>query len=189
MQATKDNFLSDIEGQAGAGMIRDRTITVDGVTRPAIVVVENDKPSVTARQQNDAFYLEWGAARVALRPAISTLMAMTCTVSYSSAGTDANGGLSPGRMSGAMEAELLGLCTPAVTEKNDYASGSPVDLGSSIFWSQPTFSPTKAEPSCVAREASITVYFYPAANSLAVRTSTSCVVGATRITPGLSSCR
>ncbi len=46
MQATKDSFyltLRDRLAQADPG----RTITVDGITRPAIVVVENDKPSVT----------------------------------------------------------------------------------------------------------------------------------------------
>ena len=161
MQATKDTFYLTLRDRLALADPA-RTITVDGVTRPAIVVVENDKPSVTARQQ-DAFYLEWGAARV-VRPAISTLMAMTCTVWYSSAGTEANGGFDRGRMLGGLEAELLGLCTPAVTEKNDYTSGSPVALGSNIFWNQPTFAPTKAEPRCVAREASVTVYFYPEVN-------------------------
>jgi hypothetical protein len=163
MQATKDSFyltLRDRLAETDPG----RTITVDGITRPAIVVVENDKPSVTARQ-HDAFYLEWGAAR-AVRAAISTLMAMTCAVSYSSAGTEANGGLDRGRMLGGLEAELLGLCVPAMTQKNDYTSGNPVYLGSNIFWGQPMFGRAKAEPGCVAREASITVYFYPEVNQL-----------------------
>ena len=158
MQATKGSFyltLRDRLVQADPG----RTITVDGITRPAIVVVENDKPSVTARQ-HDAFYLEWGEAR-AVRPAISTLMAMTCSVSYASAGTEQNGGLDRGRVLGGLESELLGLCSPAVTRKNDYTSGNPVDLGSNIFWSQPVFRAAKADTGCVAREASITVYFYP----------------------------
>lgn len=161
MQATKDSFyltLRDRLVRADPG----RTITVDGTTRPAIVVVENDKPSATARQQ-DAFYVEWGAAR-AVRPAISGLMAMTCTVSYSSAGSEQNGGLDRGRMVGGLEAELLGLCSPALAQKYDYTSGSPLYLGSNIFWSQPTFAPAKAGPGCVGREASITVYFYPEVN-------------------------
>lgn len=128
----------------------------------AIVVVENDKPSVTARQ-HDAFYLEWGETR-AVRPSISTLMAMTCTVSYASAGTEQNGGLDRGRMLGELESELLGVCSPAVTRKNDYASGNPMDLGSNFFWSPPAFRVAKAEPGCVAREASITIYFYPEVN-------------------------
>ena len=88
-------------------------------------------------------------------------MAMTCLVSYASAGTEQNGGLDRGRVLGGLESELLGLCSPAVTRKNDYTSGNPVDLGSSIFWSEPVFRPAKAETGCVAREASITVYFYP----------------------------
>lgn len=158
MQATKDSFymtLRDRLAQANPA----RTVTVDGITRPAIVVPENDKPSVVARL-HDAFYLEWGAAH-AVRPAISTLMAMTCTVSYCSAGTEQNGGLDRGRVLGSLEADLLGLCSPAVTQKNDYSSGNAASLCSNIFWSQPVFAAAKAEPGCVAREASITVYFYP----------------------------
>ena len=161
MQATKDSFyltLRDRLAQAYPG----RTITVDGITRPAIVVVENDRPSVTA-QQHDAFCLEWGEGR-AVRPAISTLMAMTCTLWYASAGTEQNGGLDRGRALGELESELLGVCTPAMTRKNDYTSGDPVDLGSNVFWSQPAFRAAKAEPGCVAREASITIYFYPEVN-------------------------
>ena len=161
MQATKDTLyltLRDRLAQAYPG----RTITVDGITRPAIVVVENDKPSVTARQ-HDAFYLEWGEAR-AVRPAISTLMAMVCTVSYASAGTEQNGGLDRGRTLGELESEWQGICSPAVAGKNDYSSGNPVDLGSNIFWTQPVFRPAKGAPDCVAREASLTVYFYPEVN-------------------------
>lgn len=161
MQATKDTLYLTLRDRL-AQVDPERTITVDGITRPAIVVMENDKPSVIARQQN-AFYLEWGAAH-AVRPAISTLMAMTCTVWYSSAGTELNGGLDRGRTLGGLEAELLGLCLPAVAQKNDYTGVSPVYLASNIFWSQPTFAPAKAEPNCVAREASITVYFYPEVN-------------------------
>jgi len=161
MQATKDTFYMTLRDNL-AQAYPARTITVDGITRPAIVVVENDVPSVTA-QQHDAFYLEWGEAR-AVRPAISTLMAMVCTIYYESAGTEQNGGLDRGRMLGELESELLGVCSPAVTEKNDYTSGTPVDLGSSIFWTQPAFRPAKAAPECVAGVASITVYFYPEVN-------------------------
>lgn len=83
MQATKDTFYLTLRDRLALADPA-RTITVDGVTRPAIVVVENDKPSVTARQQ-DAFYLEWGAARV-VRPAISTLMAALFVVTGGTGG-------------------------------------------------------------------------------------------------------
>src|SRR5271166_4554868 len=125
MQATKDTFyvtLRDRLAQANPA----RTIQVDGITRPAILVSENDKPSAAAQQQN-AYYLEWGAAH-AVRPATSTLMAMTCTVTYSSAGTEQNGGLDRGHILGSLESDLLGMCTPAVAQKNDYSSGTAVHL-------------------------------------------------------------
>jgi hypothetical protein len=161
MQATKDSFYLTLRDRL-AQAYPARTITVDGITRPAIVVVENDKPSVMA-QQHDALYLEWGEAR-AVRPAISTLMAMVCTMSYESAGTEQNGGLDRGRMLCELECELLDVCSPAATEKNDYTSGAAMDLGSTIFWTQPTFRPAKTVPECVAGEASITVYSYPEVN-------------------------
>jgi hypothetical protein len=163
MQATKDSFYLTLRDRL-AQAYPARTITVDGITRPAIVVVENDKPSVTARQ-HDASYLEWGEAH-ALRPAISTLMAMACTVSFASAGTEQNGGLDRGRTLGELQSELLGVCSPAVTRKNDYTSGNPADLGSNVFWTPPAFRPAKASPECVGGEASLTVYFYPEVNQV-----------------------
>ncbi len=70
MQAAKDSFYLTLRDRLAASY-PDRTITVGAGTRPAIVVVENDKPSVTARQ-HEAFYVEWGEARP-VSPAISTL--------------------------------------------------------------------------------------------------------------------
>jgi hypothetical protein len=37
-------------------------------------------------------------------------------------------------------------------------------LGSSIFWTAPTFRAAENPANCVAREASVTVYFYPEVN-------------------------
>lgn len=161
MQATKDSFyvtLRDRLAQAYPG----RTMTVDGITRPAIVVVENDRPSVTARQ-HDAFYLAWGEARP-VQPAISKLMAMVCGFSYASAGTEQNGGLDRGRAVTELESELLDICSPRTASKSDWTGAEPADLGSSIFWTVPTFRVTENPANCVAREASVTVYFYPEVN-------------------------
>jgi hypothetical protein len=160
MQATKDTFYLTLRDRL-AQSYPARTITVDGGTRPAIVVAENDKPSVTARLR-DAFYLEWGEARCVL-PAISTLMAITCNISYVSAGTDGNGGVDRGRCAAELETELMGISRPAMARKIDYA-GSDVDLGSTIFWTAPAFRPVKVPPNCIGREASVTVYFYPEVN-------------------------
>ena len=158
MQATKDSFYVALRDRL-AQAYPTRTMTAGGVTRTALLAAENDQPSVTTRQR-DAFYLTWGEAR-AVRPAISRLMALTCTLAYTSAGTDANGGLDRGRAIGEMDAEVLGICTPAMAEKYDYTGANPADLGSSIFWSAPVFRTVAAPPNCVAHEASLTVYFYP----------------------------
>ena len=161
MQASKDSFYLTLRDRL-AQAYPARTITVNGCTRPAIVVVENDRPSVSARQ-HDAFYVEWGEAR-AVRPAVSTLMAVTCTLTYTSAGTDQNGGLDRGRALAELESELLSICSPFVARKCDWTGASPVDLGSTIFWTVPTFRPAQASENCVTHEASLKIYFYPEVN-------------------------
>ena len=161
MQATKDSFYVTLRDRLAQGYPA-RTITVDGITRPAIVVVENDKPGVTARQ-HDAFYLSWGDARP-VQPAISNLMAMVGSFSYISAGTEQNGGLDRGRAVSEMESELLDICAPRSARKSDWTGTSSADLGSNIFWTVPTFRATENLAACVAREAAVTVYFYPEVN-------------------------
>ncbi len=161
MQAAKDSLYLTLRERLAASY-PGRTITVGAATRPAIVVVENDQPSVTARQ-HETFYMEWGEARP-VRPAISTLMAMTFTLTYASAGTEQNGGLDRGRVLGELDSEMLGICSPAVARKSDNTGANPVDLGSNIFWTVPAIRPQKAAPNCVAHEASLTVYFYPEVN-------------------------
>jgi hypothetical protein len=158
MQATKDSFYLTLRDRL-AEMYPARSITVDGITRPAIVVVENDKPSVTARQ-HDAFYLAWGEARP-VQPAMSNLMAMVGSFSYMSAGTEQNGGLDRGRAIGELESELLDICSPRTARKSDWTGTSSTDLGSTMFWTVPTFRAAEGSPNCVAREATVTVYFYP----------------------------
>lgn len=161
MQATKDTFYVTLRDRL-AQAYPARTITVGQATRPALVVVENDKPSVTKRE-NDAFYLEWGDAH-AVRPAISTLMAMMCRISFESAGTEQDGGLDRGRALSEMQSELLAIAAPTTTEKYDWSGVSQVDLGSTIFWTGPAFRSAKAAQNCVAGEADFTVYFYPEVN-------------------------
>lgn len=158
MQATKDTFYVTLRNRL-AKLDPARTITVDGVERPAILVAENEPPTAEARLQ-DAFYLQWGAAQ-AVRPAISALMQMECVVSYASSGTEPNGGKDRGRALGNLDSDLLGISTPACAAKTDYSSGAPADLGTTIFWSAPVAGATRAEGPRVARENKITVYFYP----------------------------
>jgi hypothetical protein len=161
MQATKDSFyiaLRDRLVQCDPNL----TITIDGATRPAIVVLENEPPSSLQRQEN-AFYLQWGDARLT-RAANSTLMAMDCVISYSSAGQRETGGVGRGRSLAALDADLLTICAPPHTEKFDYSSDTPADLNSSIFWVGPQLTTAKLETTEVGRGAQVTVFFYPQVN-------------------------
>src|SRR3974390_3084475 len=109
MQAAKDTFYV---------ALRDRlvqcdptlTITIDGATRPAIVVLENEPPA-SLPLQNDAFYLEWGAARP-VRPETSALFAMDCVIGYTSAGQQDSGGVGRGRDLSKLDGDLLMMCGP-----------------------------------------------------------------------------
>jgi hypothetical protein len=161
MQATKDTFYITLRDRL-VQVDPKLTIVVDGATRPAIVVVENEPPS-SLQRQNEAFYLEWGSARL-LQPATSTLTTMDCTIAYTSVGQSDIGGVDRGRDLAALDADLLAICAPAQAHKNDYTSGSPVDLGSYIFWSAPKLEVTKAEAKQVGRQAQLRVFFYPEVN-------------------------
>jgi hypothetical protein len=161
MQATKDTFYITLRDRL-ASVYPGRTMVVDGSTRTAIVAEENDKPSI-AKRQLDTFYLSWGEVRTVC-PAISRLLAMSCVISFESAGTEVNGGVDRGRSVGEMEAELTAVCAPATARKCDYTGGAPMDLASSIFWSSPAFRGVKSEPDIVGVESLVTVYFYPEVN-------------------------
>ncbi len=137
---------------------------LDGATRPAIAVIENE-PASGAPLLCDAFYLYWGNARPAI-PAIGNMMAMECTISYCTRGSVQNASLDRGRDLASLDNDLLAICSPPQTVKNDYSSGTPVSLGSTIFWTQPMLNAAKSIPPYLGREITVTVYFYTEVNQL-----------------------
>jgi len=137
MQFAKDSFFLALQ-QRLAGLDPGRTITLNGATVPAIVVVENLPPS-SAEPQPNAFYIEWGAAAmVAGHAACPALMTMECVISYYTLGSVASM-VDRGRMLGQMDGELLAICQPPNTEKIDYTQSPSADLGTRVLWSQPSF--------------------------------------------------
>src|ERR1700685_2140055 len=86
MQFAKDSFFLALQ-QRLAGLNPARTVTVDGATVPAILVVENLPPS-TAEPQPNTFYIEWGTAKVVDGHAGNgALMSLECMISYFTLGT------------------------------------------------------------------------------------------------------
>jgi hypothetical protein len=137
MQFAKDSFFLTLQ-QRLAALNPARTVTINGTTVPAVLVVEN-LPPPAAEPQPNAFYIEWGTAAVIDGHAgDAALMSLQCVVSYYTLGT-VQSMVDRGRVLGQLEGELLAICQPTNTEKFDYTQSPSVDLGTTVFWNQPTF--------------------------------------------------
>jgi hypothetical protein len=137
MQSAKDSFFLALQ-QRLAGLNPARTVTVDGATVAAILVVENLPPS-TAEPQPNTFYIEWGTAKVVDGHAGNgALMSLECMISYFTLGTVPSM-VDRGRLLGQLDDELLGICQPTNAEKFDYTQSPSLDLGTCVFWNQPVF--------------------------------------------------
>jgi hypothetical protein len=119
-----------------------RTVTINGATVPAVLVVENLPPS-SAEPQPNTFYIEWGTARVLDgHSGNGAAMSMECAISYYTFGT-VQSMVDRGRVLGQLDGELLSICQPTNTEKRDYTQSPSADLGTGVFWNQPTFEEAK----------------------------------------------
>ena len=175
MQYTKDSFYMTLMERL-VGLNPNQTITLNGATRPAIVVAENELV-VPIVPLPDAFYLEWGAAQPVQRQTGSrVLLAMDCVISYHTFGT-VESGVDRGRTLAAWDMELLSMCQPPFTSKRDYTQVPSVDLGTTIFWSEPVFGkvvgseasrneglPRGTEGVRLERRVTVKVFFTPEAN-------------------------
>src|SRR6202451_3449032 len=137
MQFAKDSFFIALQ-QRLAGLNPGRTVTINGATVPALLVVEN-LPPASAEPQPNVFYIEWGTADVVDGHAgDAALMSLQCTVSYYTLGT-VQSMVDRGRVLGQLDGELLAICQPTNTEKYDCTQSPSVDLGKTVFWNQPSF--------------------------------------------------
>ncbi len=137
MQFAKDSFFLALQ-QRLAGLNPARTVTINGTTVPAVLVVENLPPALAEPQPN-AFYIEWGSAAVIDGHAgDAALMSLECVISYYTLGT-VQSMVHRGRVLGQLDDDLLGICQPTNTEKYDYTQSPSTDLGTSVFWNQPAF--------------------------------------------------
>jgi hypothetical protein len=168
MQNAKDTFYEMLRGRL-ATLNPARTIMVRGLTRPGLLVEENEL--TTAFPLPDAFRLRW------LEVATDTSMAMpqvtaTCAIEYETAGTAANGGMDRGRALSAMDEELLSALSawPHNTPKLNYAplaSGqTPTRMQTKVWWSEPAFGSVVVKQNRLARVATVAVMSYQEAGEL-----------------------
>lgn len=135
MQFAKDSFYMALRERLAA-LNPSRTVTLDGATRPALIVAENELV-VPVDPLADAFYLEWGPAHELEHPPHGTaLTEMECAISYHTFGTSETG-VDRGRTLAALDAELLGICQPQQTAQRDFTQTPSVDLGTRVFWTVP----------------------------------------------------
>jgi hypothetical protein len=175
MQFTKDSFYMALL-QRLISLDPLRTVTLNGTTRPAIIVAENELV-IPVQPVADAFYIEWGAAQVVPRQVGDCgLMEMECVISYHTFGT-VESGVDRGRALAALDMDLMQICQPPRTEKRDYTQAPSVDLGTSILWTIPVLSkvagsdaarneglPSGNEGVRLERSASLKVFFFPEVN-------------------------
>jgi hypothetical protein len=133
MQAAKDSFYLALRSRLAA-LNPARTVTVDGVVIPGILVRENMEPRFNEAQPG-VFYVDWGEVLIAesTRP----MLGIDCSIWYASEGTSGGTGVDRGRQLAEMDVELLRLCEPPHTEMIDYSQTPSADLGAGIFWTMP----------------------------------------------------
>jgi len=137
MQSAKDSFSTALRERLTA-LNPARTVKLNGTQRPAVVVVENELPTAAERLY-ECFYLEFGT----IEPVEGTfgerpICAIDCNISYCTRGTVVSG-VDRGPVLGEMDRELLMICQPRRTGKRDFSQSPNVDLGTSIFWTLPSF--------------------------------------------------
>ena len=151
-----------------AALNPQRVVSINGVTRPAVIVAENEAV-VPVEPLPDTFYIEWGAIKIANRQSSSKpLIGMECAISHHTLGT-VESEVDRGRTLAELDTELLSICHPSHTTKQDFTQSPSVDLGTSIFWTMPELGEVSG---IIARESTnkrvqlerkvrLTVFFFP----------------------------
>lgn len=170
MQNAKDTFYITLQSRLAA-INPGRTIVVRGVTRPGVLVEENEL--VSAYAPANTFVLRWTAAHIDTQAAL-TLVTQTCEISYATDGNSGNGGLDRGRLLAAMDGELasaVGLAPQTAIKMNysglaNESGAQPAPMGTNIFWGDVVFGKTVANGERLQRVATVQVYSYQEAGEL-----------------------
>lgn len=164
MQAAKDSFFRALQARL-ASVNPARTITQDGVSRPAILVAENE-PYPPPKLFFNTFYIHWlgapavrgfthtNAPRYELLAQIEYFLQGSAQLQRPFADR--------GRLMAQLDRELLEILFPGFEEKLDHSLTPPQSLGSQLRWRwTPDFrTMTDGDGSILRRIATVTVSFY-----------------------------
>jgi hypothetical protein len=170
MQNARDTFYVTLRDRLAA-INPARTMVVRGVTRPGVLVEENELAS--AYQPVNTFCLHWTGLGVDAKAALP-LVTMSCEVRYATDGDSGNGGMDRGRLMSAMDAELAAAVSaaPQSSLKMNYvasARGSglaPVAMATNVFWGDVVFGAAVVNGERLERLATVEVFAYQEAGEL-----------------------
>jgi hypothetical protein len=170
MQNATDTFYIALRDRL-AGIDPARTMVVRGVTRPGVLVEENELAS--AYQPVNVFCLRWGALSVDAQGALP-LVTMSCEITYATDGDSGNGGMDRGRLLAGMDAELAAMVSaaPQNAVKMNYVASAgesglaPVAMATNVFWGDATFGAVTVNGERLQRVATVQVFSYQEAGEL-----------------------
>ncbi|MGI4829451.1 MAG: hypothetical protein ACRYFU_14840 [Janthinobacterium lividum] len=168
MQNAKDTFYELLRGRLAA-LNPERTTVVRGLTRPGVLVDENELGASAALP--DCFHLQWGTQGVEIQGALP-LVTLGCEIVYATAGTALNGGLDRGRALAAMDGELFAAVRqwPQNAVKKSYAplgdGEAAVPLKTAVWWGEVAFGAVKVDRDRLTRTATVAVMSYEEAGEL-----------------------
>ena len=168
VQNAKDTFYELLRGRLAA-LNPERTVVVRGLTRPGVLVDENEL--IASAALPDCFHLQWVTDLVETQGAMP-LVTLQCEIAYATAGTAANGGLDRGRLMAAMDGELLAAVGlwPKNTAKSNYTGlaggGSALPMSTRVWWGDVTFEQVKVDRDRLTRTAAVSVMSYEEAGEL-----------------------
>jgi hypothetical protein len=170
MQNARDTFYVTLRDRLAA-VNPARTMVVRGVTRPGVLVEENELAS--AYQPVNAFCLRWTGLGVNAQGALP-LVSMSCEIEYATDGDAGNGGMDRGRVLAAMDAELAAAVSaaPQRVAKMNYAGAAggsglaAVTMATNVFWGDAVFGAAVVNGERLERVATVEVFSYQEAGEL-----------------------
>ncbi len=162
MQSAKDSFYVMLRDRV-AGINPGRTTVLRGVSRPGVLVEENEL--ATTFSTTDAFWLRWTEVSVDVADA---LVRMRCEISYATDGLVGNGGMDRGQLLAGMDVELATALRrePQNVVKSAYSNNGVATLATNLFWTDPVFGKTSADGERMSRTTVVEVFAYQEAEEL-----------------------
>ncbi len=168
VQLAKDTFYATLRDRVAAANAA-RAVVVRGVTRPGVLVAENELPGVAIDgiSITEAFCLRWTGLSIDTQGPMP-LIALACEIRYATDGSSGLAGLDRGRALAAMDAELVAAiakapqsaCSLAIAEIAGGGAATQTMTGTRVFWGDVTSKPAVMRGERMERTAEVEVYSY-----------------------------